>query len=395
MTQNVNARPFHWIGILILFLSITALGCLSPTIVTPTVKHATSTPEKISPDTETGKPINSAEITISSDEEEKLLINLYNRVNPAVVHIRIYEGGVLLGSGSGFFVDSDGHIVTNNHVVQDAEEMEIIYWDETRIRGEVIGSDLDADLAVVQVEKTPDGVIPLELGNSDDVVVGQRVIAIGNPFGLQGTMTTGIVSGVGRRLESQRQQDLTGGTYSNPDIIQTDAAINPGNSGGPLLNSEGAVIGINTAIRSLSGSNSGVGFAAPVNTIKKLLPHLIEEGSYTYPWMGISGLQEIDLNTAEALGLSQTKGVYVTTVSDGGPADQAGVIPASPTNNSSDLLPGTGGDLIIKIDDYEVNDFSDLVSYLVASTEPGQVIELTVIRNGDTIVIPLTLGERP
>ena len=197
-----------------------------------------------------------------------------------------------------------------------------------------------------------------------------------------------MISGLGRQLESQRATDLTAGTYSNPDIIQTDAAINPGNSGGPLLDSAGRVIGINTAIRSLSGSNSGVGFASPVNTITKLLPYLIEDGHYVYPWMGISGLEEIDLQTMEDLELPQTKGVYVTSVTDGGPAERAGL-------RAANVDTGLGGDLIIAIDGYELIDFSDLVSYLVAHTDPGQEIGLTVIRNGDTISLPLVLGERP
>lgn len=380
-----HARPIVWIGLLLGILSLTALGCLSPTLITTT--PTAEQPVQISTATPSPEPL-AQPVLVGGGSDEELLIALYQRANPAVVHIRIYTQGALLGSGSGFVVDNQRHIVTNNHVVQDAEEMEIVFWDATRVRGEVIGFDRDADLAVILADSMPEGIVPLELGDSDLVQVGQRVIAIGNPFGLQGTLTVGVVSGLKRRLESQREQDLTAGTYSNPDIIQTDAAINPGNSGGPLLDSAGRVIGINTAIRSLSGSNSGVGFAAPVNTINKLLPSLIEQGYYVYPWMGISGLQEIDLHIMEQLDLSQTKGVYVTNVTAGGPADRAGI--RADSSGSAG-----GGDLIVAIDDYQLIDFGDLVSYLVAKTEPGQEVQLTVLRNGDTLQIPLVLGERP
>jgi 2-alkenal reductase len=326
---------------------------------------------------------------IDAGDQENYLIELYHRVNPAVVHIRIFGvGDFSLGSGSGFLVDDQGHIVTNNHVVAGAEEIEIVFWDATRVRAELIGFDQDADLAVLEVDPIPAGVHPLELADSTSVQVGQRVIAIGNPFGLQGTMTEGIISGLGRRLESQREDAEGTGRFSNPDIIQTDAAINPGNSGGPLLNLNGQVIGINTAIRSLSGTNSGIGFASPVNTVRKLLPHLIENGYYTYPWMGIgSPQQEIDLNMMEALDLPQTTGVYITNVTPGGPAEDAGLRAADSS--------GRGGDMLIAIDGNKLIDFGDLVSYLVSSTEPGQVVELTIIRDGETIQVPLTLGERP
>ena len=387
MNTYSSSRPIRWIGLLLALLSLAAIGCLSPAALSPTPTPTPAEPALVVT-VVPAQPATDQPIVIEADAEETLLINLYNRVNSAVVHIRIYADGILLGSGSGFVVDNDRHVVTNNHVVLDAEEMEIIFADSTRVRGVVIGSDEDADLAIIEVESVPAGTAPLELGDSEQVQVGQRVIAIGNPFGLQGTLTVGVVSGLGRQLESQRTADLTVGTYSNPDIIQTDAAINPGNSGGPLLDSAGRVIGINTAIRSLSGSNSGVGFASPVNTIKKLLPDLIENGYYIYPWMGISGLEEIDLQTMDELELPQTKGVYVTSVSAGGPAERAGL-------RAADTDSGRGGDLITAIDNYELIDFSDLVSYLVAHTDPGQQVELAVIRNGDTLTLPLVLGERP
>jgi 2-alkenal reductase len=389
MRTRLPTRPSHSLGLLIILLSVTALGCLSPAALTRTPEplaeqafRPTPQPtvggEAESPSGASGQPV-----SIDVDAEEALLVDLYKRLNPAVVHIRIYtEDNFLLGSGSGFLIDDERHIITNNHVVQGAEKIEIVFADATRTRGTVIGSDVDADLAVLELEEVPRGLAPLPLGDSDSVQVGQRVIAIGNPFGLAGTMTVGIISGLGRDLRSQRTGDdvETQGTYSNPDVIQTDAAINPGNSGGPLLNSKGEVIGINTAIRSASGTNSGVGFASPVNTIIKLVPHLIAEGHYVYPWLGLTGQTEIDLFTAEELGLPQSQGVLVIDVTPNGPSDRAGL---------------REGDLVVKIDDELLTDFGDLISYLVAKTEPGQVVELTVVRNGDTRQLSVTLGERP
>ena len=384
MRQPRRSHPIRWVGLTLALLTFSAIGCLSPVVTTAIPAPPTPTTRvEAQPTTPT-----TLRTAIELDAEEALLIDLYNRVNPSVVHIRVYSAGFVLGSGSGFLVDNENHIVTNNHVVREADEMEIVFWDGTRVRGRVIGSDLDADLAVLEVDMVPEGVAPLELGDSDEVQVGQRVIAIGNPFGFQGTMTVGIVSGIGRRLDSQREQNLGGGNYTNPDIIQTDAPINPGNSGGPLFDSTGRVLGVNTAIHSSSGTNSGVGFAAPVNTIKKLLPALIRSGHYTYPWIGISGMQEIDLFTMEELDLPQSRGVYVTSVTPGGPADTAGV-------RAADQATGKGGDLITAIDNRSLVDFGDLVSYLVAHTDPGQTVELTIIRDGRSIQLPVVLGERP
>ena len=387
MHQLLRSQTFRWTSILLVLLALTAVACLSPAAVTP---DSTLPPPSVTP-TEpesTESPSPSSPIA-GTDDKETQLIELYNLVNPAVVHIRIFGmGNFPLGSGSGFLVDNDSHIVTNNHVVQGAEEIEVVFWNAVRTRARVIGADQDADLAVLEAELIPEGITPLELGDSEEVQVGQRVIAIGNPYGLQGTMTEGIVSGLGRRLESQRDSENSGGRYSNPDIIQTDAAINPGNSGGPLLNLAGQIIGINTAIRSESGSNSGIGFAAPVNTINRLLPYLIRDGFYTYSWMGIGSPQgEIDLNMMEALDLPQTTGAYITNVVPDSPADRAGLQAADET--------GRGGDLLIAIDGNVLIDFGDLLSYLVAYTGPGQVVELTIIRDGETIDLPLTLGERP
>jgi 2-alkenal reductase len=321
---------------------------------------------------------------------EKKLIDLYDQVNPAVVHILVYttlDEFFPLGSGSGFIYSQDGHIVTNNHVVEDGREFEVIFFDGSRRRAEVVGSDVDSDLAVIKVDSLPQSARVIGLGDSDQLRVGQLVIAIGNPFGEQGSMSMGIVSGLGRSLESQRQLEGSGGRYSLPQVIQTDAPINPGNSGGPLVNLDGQVVGVNSAIRSTTGVNSGVGFSIPVNAVTRIVPKLIADGEYTYSYMGVQ-IQPLNLNTQELFGLPQVKGAYVTGVTEDGPADDAGLVPA-------DLNDGTGGDLIVAIDGQPLQDTESLIAYLVFHTEVGETVDLTVIRDGERVTVPLTLGARP
>jgi 2-alkenal reductase len=292
-----------------------------------------------------------------------------------------------LGSGSGFIYSDDGYIVTNNHVVEDGSQYEIVFFDGSRRRAEVVGSDVDSDLAVIKVDSLPETVRPIALGDSDLLHVGQLVIAIGNPFGEQGSMSLGIVSGLGRSLESQRQLDSTGGRYSLPQVIQTDAPINPGNSGGPLINLDGQVVGINSAIRSQTGVNSGVGFSIPVNAVIRIIPKLIDDGEYIYSYMGVQ-IQSLNLNLQDLFELPQARGAYVTGVTEGGPAEDAGLVAATEGD-------GTGGDLITAIDGQAILDTESLIAYLVFNTDVGQTIDLTVIRDGETITVPLTLGARP
>jgi 2-alkenal reductase len=272
-------------------------------------------------------------------------------------------------------------------VVESGELFEIIFADEQRRRAEIIGTDVDSDLAVMKVDSLPEGVQPLPLGDSNNVLVGQFVVAIGNPFGEQSSMSMGIISGVNRSLESQRILE-GGGRYSLPQVIQTDAPINPGNSGGPLLSLNGKVLGVNSAIRSISGVNSGVGFAIPVNAVKVVVPDLIATGRHIYPFMGASFSPQLTLGVAEELGLPQVNGAYLIGVTPGGPAEDAGLVPPA-------SLDGRGGDLIVGVDGRPVNGFADLISYLVFETQAGQTIELSIIRDGETITVPLTLGERP
>jgi 2-alkenal reductase len=322
--------------------------------------------------------------------EEEVLIDLYRRVNPAVVFILVTSN---LGDslGSGFVIDTDGHIVTNYHVVEGAEEIEVAFAGGRRAFATVVGTDQDADLAVLDVEVPADQLTVVELGDSDAVVVGQRVVAIGNPFGLAGTMTVGIVSGVGRTLTSERNSG--DGRFSAPDIIQTDAAINPGNSGGPLLDLNGRVIGVNRAITSETGVNSGVGFAVAVNLVRRIVPDLIANGRFVYPYLGISSADEITLAQQQALGLPQATGVYIIGVTPGGPAEAAG-LRAGTRGTSIDGLQA-GGDLIVAIEGQPVANFNDLISYLVKRANVGQTVRLTVIRDGQSTEVPVTLAARP
>jgi 2-alkenal reductase len=250
-----------------------------------------------------------------------------------------------------------------------------------------VGADADSDLAVLQVEELPVGAAPLPLADADSLEVGQFTVAIGSPFGVEGSMSLGIISGLGRSLRSQRAT-AAGNTYSLPEVIQTDAPINPGNSGGPLLNLDGEVIGVNAAIASGTGVNSGVGFSVPVAAVKRIVPSLIEDGEYIYPYMGVSFDDEISLGEQSAYRLSQTQGAYVVGVAPDSPGDEAGLI-------SADAQTGRGGDLIVDIDGQPIGDFSDLNAYLVFYTEVGQTIEVSVLRDGERVVLPLTLGARP
>ncbi|MCA9933295.1 MAG: trypsin-like peptidase domain-containing protein [Ardenticatenaceae bacterium] len=322
-------------------------------------------------------------VSLAADTLQDTLINVYQQANPAVVYIIVPQ----IGSGSGFVYSSDGYIVTNNHVVESGRSYEIVFANGERAEAELVGTDVDSDLAVLKVDDLPTGITPLPLAEFDTLQVGEFVVAIGNPFGEQGSMSLGIVSALGRSLPSQR--DLgTGSTYSLPEVIQTDAPINPGNSGGPLLNLQGEVVGVNSAIASTTGTNSGVGFSIPVAAVQKIVPSLIADGRYTYPYMGVGFDDEVSLDEQAVYGVSQTQGAYVLTVTSGSPAARAGLVAAN-------LNTGKGGDLVIAIDGQTVNNFSDLNSYLVFHANVGDTVDVVVLRDGETVVLPLTLGERP
>jgi S1-C subfamily serine protease len=325
------------------------------------------------------------------------LVALYDKVSPGEVSIRVLtDQGEALGSG--FVIDTDGHILTNYHVVEGETDLEIDFPSGIKVRGKVVGTDLDSDIAVINVDVRSDELHPLTLGDSDQVKVGQSVVAIGNPFGLSGSMTVGIVSALGRTLSSLHTAP-GGNYYTAGDMIQTDTAINPGNSGGPLLNLNGEVIGINRAIRSENFSstgetlNSGIGFAISINPIKRVLPSIIQSGNYDYPYLGISSLDEITLLIQEALDLPQATGAYVSEVTPGGPADKASL--RGGTNPTYLPNVNAGGDLIIAIDGHEVKSFGDMLRFLLNNKSPGDTVRLTIIRENKEMEVNLILGKRP
>jgi S1-C subfamily serine protease len=322
---------------------------------------------------------------------------LYDRVSPGVVAIQVttQQGA---GLGSGFVYDQQGDIVTNYHVVESAQNMEVDFPSGLKVQGKVLGTDLDSDLAVVKVDVPSGQLVPLIMGDSDQVKVGQGVVAIGNPFGYYGTMTYGIVSAKGRTLDSIRQSP-DGGSFEAGDIIQTDAAINPGNSGGPLLNLNGEVIGMNRAIQTTgltaSGepTNSGIGFAVSANIIKRVVPSLIKNGTFDYPYLGISALPQVSLADQEVLGLDRSTGAYISEVVPGGPADKAGLKGGSRATNVTNLE--AGGDLIIAVDGHPVQVFGDVLSYLMTSKSPGDQVTFSILRNNVQKEVVVTLDKRP
>jgi 2-alkenal reductase len=326
-------------------------------------------------------------------EAESTLEALYVQVLPGVVSIR--TGNSL---GSGFVFDSEGHIITNQHVVEGSSEVEVSFASGFKAYGTVIGSDVDADIAVIKVDAPADQLHPLAIGDSSTLNVGEQVVAIGNPFDLTGTMTLGIVSGLGRTQFAHPSPN--GGFFSTADIIQTDAAINPGNSGGPLLNLKGEVVGINQSIRTdnFNGTtgnavNSGVGFSISINLVKRIVPYLIRDGRYEYPFLGITSSSELNLARIEALGLNTYTGAYVLDVEPGGPADAAGIRGGSQPTSIDGLQ--AGGDVITAADGQPVNTFDDLLSYLTTNKSPGDTIILTVLRDGQSLDVTVTLGKRP
>ena len=304
--------------------------------------------------------------------------------------------GVTLGSG--FVYDNSGHIVTNYHVVAGVDDISITFIDGTVYRATVVGADQYSDLAVLRVQDDvpTDKLKPLPLGNSSSLRVGQEVVAIGNPFGLSGSMTEGIVSGLNRLIPVYQDplSNVAAPAFSIPDVIQTDAAINPGNSGGPLLDMEGEVIGINSAIFSTTGGFAGIGFAIPSNTITQVAPMLIAAGSYQHPWLGVSGI-DMTPEIAEAIGLGEPRGFLVIEAAPGGPADSAGVQGGdTPAQLDGREIP-LGGDVILAINDKDIRKIDDVLGYLQQATKVGETVTLTVWRDGQIIQIDVTLGPRP
>jgi len=333
--------------------------------------------------------------------QQDRMVAIYDQVSPGVVTIQTSKSdGTPVGLGSGWVYSADGYVVTNQHVVEGADNFEVDFPSGDKAFGTLVGTDLDSDLAVIKVDVPAAVLHPLTLGDSDQLKVGQIVVAIGNPFGLNGTMTTGIISALGRTLQSNREAPGGSGSYfSTGDIIQTDAALNPGNSGGPLLNLNGEVVGVNRAIRTTSTTtsgdptNSGIGFAISINIVKRVVPYLIQDGKYDYPYLGITSIDDLPLQYLQELELTKYTGAYVTSVTPGSPADQAGVRAGTQATSIQGLE--AGGDLIIAIDGHTVLHFDDLLKYLFNNKSPGETVVLTVLRGDQQVDLTLTLGNRP
>ena len=331
------------------------------------------------------------EVTPLPTTKKLSLIEIFERTEAGTVRVEVQRANQVSesnGVGSGFVFDRTGHIITNAHVIDDANKIIVTFLDGRSYHAELIGSDPFTDIAVVKVVADRALINPLLLGDSSNLKVGEQIAAIGNPFGLSGSMTSGIVSQLGRLLPAQD------GLFQIPDVIQTDAAINPGNSGGPLLNMRGEVVGINTAIQSGTGEFTGVGFAIPSQTVAKIVPSLIRDGEYSHPWLGISG-RDIDPDLANALGLIDAKGFLVVTVVDDSPAAKAGLHGSTQTKEVDGVNYPVDGDIIVAVDGIEVRKIDDILIHLQRQKAVGDEMILDVIRDGRTTSFTLILEERP
>ncbi len=320
------------------------------------------------------------------------LADLFSKSQDGVVQIivrKTSDNSSDRAIGSGIVYDLSGHIITSNHVVVDYQKIRVVFHNGDSYTAQVTGTDPFADLAVIKVDADPQTLHTLPLGNSSKLRIGDEVIAIGSPFGLTGSMTSGIVSQLGRILNPP---DI--GSFSIPNVIQTDTAINPGNSGGPLLNDQGEVIGINTAIQTQTGEFSGVGFAIPSNTMKRIVPYLIQDGHYKHPWLGISGIT-IDPDLSDSLGLSIQSGFLIENIVPDSPAANAGLIASNQTKMVDGIKYKIGGDIIVGADNTPVKKLEDLLNYLQDNKSAGDKMILKIIRNYKPIEVTLTLQERP
>jgi putative serine protease PepD len=327
-------------------------------------------------------------------EDEKNNIAVYEKVADGVVNVTstamqmdfFFNAFPTQGSGSGSIIDTKGHILTNHHVVANAQKLEVTLADGSKWPAKLVGSDPDNDLAVIKIEVPKEKLKVIPMGDSKNLKIGQKVLAIGNPFGLQRTLTTGIVSSLGRTIRSEV------GTLIE-DVIQTDAAINPGNSGGPLLNSEGEIVGINSAIISPTGGSVGIGFAIPVNTAKRVAPELISKGYVTYPYIGAT-IQSLIPEMAKFLKLKIERGAMISEVVKGGPADKAGLKGGNQRVQVGNMIVLVGGDIVVKADQREVKTNDELIHY-IREKKPGDTVLLKVFRKDSFIDMKVTLGERP
>ncbi|MEK0348040.1 MAG: trypsin-like peptidase domain-containing protein [Nitrosopumilus sp.] len=366
------------IGAIIVIVMFVALFVSPPELIKPEIVvsngHTTSTVGEVT-------PLYSKSLT---------LIEIFEKSEPGVVRVNVQRNETeeqTNSLGSGFVFDKKGHIITNAHVVDKAKKIVVTFLDGRSYNAEIIGIDEFTDLAVIKVNTDSTLLQPLSLGDSSNLKVGESIAAIGNPFGLSGSMTSGIVSQLGRLLPS-------GSGYSIPDVIQTDAAINPGNSGGPLLNMRGEVVGINTAIQSTTGEFTGVGFAIPSQTVVKIIPTLIEKGEYKHPWMGISG-RDIDPDLAKVLGLKDAVGFLIITVVENSPASKAGLIGSEKTIQVEGINYPMRGDIILSVDEIEVRKIADILIHLQRAKSVGDEMVLEILRDNRTTDITIILQERP
>ncbi len=364
--------------VVVVLLAATLMACQLSGLV-PTTTAST-------PTTSSALPLSPA---VNLIDQQNKLVSLYQAVNPGVVTIVTSNT-----MGSGWVYSSDGYIVTNAHVVGTETKVEVDFSTGDKVYGNVIGVDQNSDLAVVKVDVTADLLHPLTLGDSNLLQIGQVAVAIGNPIYLNGTMTTGIIAGLGRSEDSNVQS--SGGSYFTAgDFIETDALLNHGNSGGPLLNLEGQVIGVIRTIQldPNTGLPSGLGYAISVNVAKRVVPALIQNGQFDYPYLGLSTLDSLPLSMIDKLGLKSNTGIYVTAVTPNGPADKAG-LRAGTTATSTQQL-NAGGDLIVAVDGQPVMVMDNLMRYVVLNKSPGDTIILTVLRGDQQLELPLVLGKRP
>ncbi len=404
--MNVSAK-YLWFYVVVVVVSSLACGVLGeqPTAPAPEAVQtagATTSPEITLEESSTPADEGTTtqptptrlpdEFMVPVDVEEDLITNLYERVSPAVVHItsrvtsmNFFFGAVPSeGTGSGFILDSQGHVVTNFHVIEGADSIAVTLSNEATVQATIVGVDPPNDLALLRIDVPPEQLTPVELGDSTDLRVGERAIAIGNPFGLDRTLTTGVISALGRPLQTSDDNVIF-------NVVQTDAAINPGNSGGPLLDSRGRVIGVNTAIRQ---DAEGIGFAVPVDTVKRIVPALIEQGYYPHPWLGFLGY-DITPGLAQALELPVDRGILVAQLFRGGPAADAGLRGAQREVIVGNQQLLVGGDIVAGIDDREIDAWEDLSEYLELATRVGDEVTLHVVRDGQPLDLILVVAEQP
>ena len=408
--DNLENR-YSWLPKLTFLVLVTLVGLscnLSLPLITPSASLPTGTPAlmptptPVPPVPPTSAPEANVNLTalidaLGRDFAERRIIEVYQRVSPSVVSITtqvlqrnfFFEAIPAEGAGSGFVLDNEGHILTNYHVIRGAQQIEISFIDETTLPAEVIGADPRNDIAVLKVDAPPGLLAPVELGQSDSLEVGQRAIVIGNPFGqFGGTLTVGVVSSLNRTLQSEDGREMSG-------IIQTDAAINRGNSGGPLLDSAGRVIGINSAIFSPSGVNAGVGFAVPVDTIRRVLPDLLTYGRYRHPWLGIRYAYRLTPGLASTLELPVNQGLLLVELYQGSPLDQWGAKGAQREATLGNQRIFSGGDILTAIDDHPIASLEELYRLLESEYQVDDPLTVTLWRDGQSITATLTLAEEP